>query len=186
VNRALISPPTAQPVTVAEAMLAARLDEPHWEPEVQRAIAEGVALAEHETGRRVMSQTWRYTLQAWPDKADVLPEYQPTNVAITYRDPAGTWLTLSNVTYLWAPVRDGIVIAPVAGHSYPAIAPDEFGDAVRVDITVGAGNAAAVPAALRSFVLGVVALRVPGVQGDPAAQQMRYLIAGLDPLRLYK
>ena len=186
-TRTLITPPTLQPVTVAEGMAAARQDESHWEAAVTVAIAEGVEIAEHHTGRRIMAQTWRYPLAAWPERADVLPEYQPTNVAVTYRSPVGVWETLASNQYLWAPVEGGIVIVPVAGVTWPAAEPDEFGYAVRVDITVGAQTMGAVPAAFRNFVRGIVELRCGGrYSGKEAEEKEMYLLRGLDALRLYK
>jgi len=185
-QRILLTPPAAQPVSAAEGMAAAALDEAHWIPRVEAAIAEGVEIAEHETSRRLMRQTWRYPLAAWPTRADVLPEYQPATVAITYRSTVGVWETLSPVTYIWGPVEGGIVVVPVNGQIWPEAQPDELGHAVRIDISSGADTPSAVPAAARNFVLGVVALRVPGANGDQADKHLSYLLRGLDSLRLYK
>jgi len=182
----LLIAPTARPVTVDEAMFAARQDEPHWRPEVERAIDAAVQLLEHETSRRLMAQTWRYPLPGWPSAQDVLPEHQASTVAITYRSPAGVWETLNNTTFLWGPVPGGINIVPVMGQVWPEYAPDEFGHAVRVDITAGATTPAQVPAAAKHFVLGMVALKVPGQYGDDATKHEQYLLRALDPLRLYK
>ena len=99
-NRTLILPPSAQPVTVAEAMFTARLDDPHWAAEVEGFIADGCKFVEHETGRKLMQQTWRYTL---PDFSSApLPENEATAVALSYRNHSGEWVTVEESAYTWA------------------------------------------------------------------------------------
>ena len=144
-----LTPPSAEPVSVADAKTAARLVGDHWDGIVGASIATARAVAEHETGRRLVSQEWRHELTDWPAITDQLPEHAPTAVAISYWN-GSDWATLAAENYVWAPVGPGrafIALAPVVGGSWPALGTVAVGPLVRVDVTSGAADATAAAAA---------------------------------------
>ena len=64
----LLTSPTGEPVSTADALLAARLSatgEP-LEPMLAGLIAAARQIAEQETGRKFMQQTWRIEGESWP------------------------------------------------------------------------------------------------------------------------
>jgi uncharacterized phiE125 gp8 family phage protein len=142
----LLAPPAAEPVTVAEARVDARLEEgDHWDAILSKKITDARAVAEHQTGRRFMEQTWRVELPDWPSSSDKLRYLRPTSVAVSYWD--GTdWVALVDDTdYVWAPVGLGLCLAPVLGGSWPALGEVAVGARVRIDVKLGAVDAADVP-----------------------------------------
>lgn len=184
----LLTPPTVEPLTADEAATMARLDGgPHWQPILELAIRAAREVAEHETGRRLMQQTWRHTLPAWPVAEDRLPELEATAIAVSYRNGAGAWVTLASNQYVWACDAQGLAIVPAAGVTWPAAVADELGNAVRVDVTSGAATAAAVPAAARQFIAAMVTVMAhdPSLTTAQVLGGNAYLLRLLDPLRLY-
>jgi uncharacterized phiE125 gp8 family phage protein len=180
----LLTPPTAEPLTADEAATMARLDGgAHWTPILELAITAARQVAEHETGRKLMQQTWRHTLPAFP--VEPIPEPLPTAVAVSYRNQAGAWVTLDGAAYAWAADDGGLWLYPAT--SWPASYPDVTGIAVRVDVTSGAATAAAVPAAARQFIAAMVTVMAhdPSLTTTEVLGANAYLLRLLDPLRLY-
>jgi uncharacterized phiE125 gp8 family phage protein len=183
----LITPPTIEPVSVAEAKLAARLDGSHWDTIVAGAIAGAREVAEHQTGRKFMAQVIRLELVDWPTTADELPCYRPTAVAITYWN-GSAWVALAGGAFAWAAQDPGFVMAPALGTSWPTLGEVAVGPRVRVDATVGATDAADVPAAATGFIKAMVAVIAadPTLTVTDALASSAYLPRMLDPLRLYR
>jgi uncharacterized phiE125 gp8 family phage protein len=183
----LLVPPAAEPVTVAEAKMAARLDGAHWDALVAGAITAAREVAEHETGRRFMAQQWRQELADWPGAGERLPFYAPTAVAVSYWNGA-TWLVLDPADYVWAPDHPGMLLAPALGQRWPALPEVALGARVRVDVTLGAASAAAVPAVAKRFMEALVSVMAadPSLTVMQALESSVYLPRMLDPLRLYR
>lgn len=182
----LLTAPTLEPVTVADAKLAARLDGSHWDAIVGPAIAAARAVAEHQTGRHFMLQTWRVELTDWPSVDDELPFLRPSGVAVTYWN-GSTWPTLSSGAYVWAAQDRGIALAPALGSSWPALGEVAIGPRVRIDVTLGATDPAQVPPAAQSFIKALVAVMAadPSLTAMDALASSAYLPRMLDPVRLY-
>jgi uncharacterized phiE125 gp8 family phage protein len=188
-----LTAPAAEPVSVADAKTAARLTGSHWDGIVAASIATARAVAEHETGRRLVSQVWRHELTDWPASTDLLPEHAPTAVAIAYWN-GSTWATLAGESYVWSPMGPGrafIALAPVLDGSWPALGTVALGPRVRVDVTSGAADAAAAAAAYPeacTFIKALVAVMVqdPTLTAGEHLAQHKYLRHVLDPLRLYR
>lgn len=188
-----LTAPSEEPVSVADAKAAARLTGSHWDGIVGASIATARAVAEHETGRRLVSQVWRHELTAWPASTDLLPEHAPTAVAITYWS-GSDWATLAAENYVWAPTGPGrayLALAPVVGQSWPELGTVAVGPLVRVDVTSGAADATAAAAAYPeacSFIKALVAVMVqdPTLTAGEHLAQHKYLRHILDPLRLYR
>lgn len=186
-HASLLTPPTAEPVSVAAAKQAARLDGAHWDAIVAPAIASARQVAEHLTGRCLMTQTWRLELADWPAASDVLRIYRPTAVAVTYWDGAA-WVALDGAAFAWALRDPGFVVAPVLGTDWPTLGDVPVGYRVRIHATAGAADAAGVPAVAVDFIKALVAVMVkdPTLSVDDALGSARWLPRLLDPIRVYR
>lgn len=186
----LLTAPTAEPVSVADAKFAARADGAHWDSPIAGMIAAARQVAEHETGQRLMAQTWRHELADWPTTDDLLPELRPSAVAVAYWT-GSAWSTLSSPAFVWAPAGVSgwhIALAPAINTAWPTLGDVALGPRVRVDVTSGAADAAQVHPAATQFIRALVALMVtdPTLTAEAALAAHQYLRHMLDPIRLYR
>lgn len=147
-----ISNPAAEPVTLAEAKAHLRVDSSDEDALISAMIAAARESAEHETGRTVISTTWRLTLDQFPTSIQ-LPMPRVTGVTvIEYVDDAGVTQALAPAGYqLIADSEYEAWIEPAYGYGWPAVRAQA--EAVRVTYVAGWANAAAVPAAIKAWVL---------------------------------
>ena len=178
--------PVVEPVTIGETKAAARIDGTEFDAILPGLIAAARQVAEQETGRRFISQTWRASLTDWPTSADVLPFYQPTAVAVTYWN-GSTFATLATNAYVWANVGRGISLAPALTTSWPTATEVAIGPRVRVDVTLGQASAGNVDDCARTYIKALVAWWVANPEATAAntRQAAPFLASLLDPLRLY-
>lgn len=182
----LLTAPAFEPVSLAEAKLAARIDGAEYDQALPGLIAGARAQAEQECRRAWPQQVWRTELEDWPEADLVLPFYRPSEAAITYWD-GSTWATLAGSQYvLWAN-GSGASIAPAVGVIWPLLPPVAAGPRVRVDLTVGEESASAVPDGVKTYIQALVAhwVRAPEAATVQALQANPYLSALLDPHRVY-
>jgi Phage gp6-like head-tail connector protein len=66
----LVTPPTGEPITLAEAKAHLRVDHSADDTLITAYITAARQAIEHYTGRALMTQTWRLWLDAWPDQTD--------------------------------------------------------------------------------------------------------------------
>lgn len=184
----LLTPPTVEPVTVADAKLAARLDGSHWDAIVAGAISAARQVAEHETGLRLMQQTWRHELADWSGAAVALDVLRPDTVAVQYWSTGNAWVVLATNAYAWAAQDSAIALAPALGTGWPALGDVAIGPRVRIDVTLGATDPAAVPPAVQQFIKALVAVMAadPSLTAMDALGSSAYLPRMLDPCRLYR
>jgi uncharacterized phiE125 gp8 family phage protein len=64
--KALVTPPTGQPVTLAQAKAHLKIETNDEDGYLQELIAAAVATVEAETGKALLTQTWRLYLDDWP------------------------------------------------------------------------------------------------------------------------
>ena len=184
----LITPPVSEPVTVADAKAAARLDGSHWDGIVASAIAAARQVAEHQTGLRLMQQVWRLELQDWPaPDANPTPMQAPTAVAVSYWSTGNAWVSLSAPSYVWVAVDQGLQLVPALGTSWPALGEVAAGPRVRVDVTLGVTDQAAVPPCVVQFIKALVSVMAadPTLTATDAMASSAYLPRMLDPARTY-
>lgn len=132
----LLTPPTAEPVTLAEAKLAAKVDGDEQDTLIAGFITAARQQAEQITGRLFGPQTWRVELVDWPSADQLLEVHAPTAVAASYRT-GSTWTAVAANAFEWAASGRGTVLAPVVGSNWPALATVAVGPRVRIDITAG-------------------------------------------------
>lgn len=153
----LITPATAQPVTLEEVKLACRFDTTDLDDDIEAMLAEATRLVEHETGVSLMPQTWELTLSEF---SSVLTLTRPPVAAVTsikYIDTAGVQQTLSPGAYALdtSSAYGPATITPVYGTTWPATRSQP--GAVVVRYTSGYANIAAVPQQLKRQIKIVVA-----------------------------
>ena len=182
----LLTPPTAEPVTVDEAKLAARVDGTALDAVIPGLISAARQLAEQSTGRQLMEQVWRIELTDWPLAADVLHVHQATAASITYWN-GSAWVALAGAAYEFAAQDGGTVLAPALGTSWPTLGDKAVGARVRIDLTAGVDEAGEVPQCVRLYIKALVAYWVdnPAAAGPANREAAPFLRALLDPVRVY-
>ena len=185
----LITPPELEPVTAAEIRKSARVDDDRFDDEIDRLIPAARETAEQETGRRLVAQTWRAELDAWPtDGAIPLPQSPVISVTtVDYWDGAD-WATVDPAVYRLVQVKCQLAEIRLApGQSWPTLG-DEVGALVRVDYVAGYGEAAEdVPAGVRQWIIAHAVHWVanPAATTDREAPPNPYLARLLDRTRFY-
>lgn len=152
----LIVPPAALAVSMEAARLAARVDvgpdgTSALDTEIEDAIRTYTAEAETETNRAIMEQTWRVTLDAFPDsirldKARVLQVEH-----VKWYDVAGAQRTLHPEDYQVDAESEPGYIVPAPGKAWPATASRI--NAVEVQYRAGYGpDHTSVPDGISGFI----------------------------------
>lgn len=148
----LITAPTAEPVTLAEAKLHCRVDGSADDALIGTLIAAARSQAEHILGRSLMTQTWELVLDAFPDGGIELGmPPQQSIVSVKYLDTAGGEVTLGSTAY--ALDTDSLPgwLLPDADTGWPQAG--AIANAVRVRFTAGYASADDVPDAIKQWIL---------------------------------
>jgi uncharacterized phiE125 gp8 family phage protein len=152
----LITPPVALAVSLDEARVTARLDGTEADVELIRVIGQHTRDAEHETGRALVQQTYRLTLDEFP--AAFVLEYPPilTVEHIKFYDASGVRQTLHPDDYLVDNESEPGEIVPAPGRAWPAT--QGRINAVEVQYSCGYGvDDSTVPDEIKGYILGKVA-----------------------------
>lgn len=157
----LITPPTGLAISLADAQLAARVDLDEegtsaLDTEIRAAIETYTTEAETETKRAVMEQTWRLTLDSFPEaiRLHMPPLLQVDH--IKFYDTAGILRTLGPQDYQVDGESEPGYIVPAEGCTWPETR--QRINAVQVQIRCGYGvDHTAVPAAIRNFIRARIA-----------------------------
>ena len=159
-NVSVIAPPTAYPVTLAEAksVLAVLHDDDDALIAGLIAAATDFIDGPNGVGVAMMAQTWRYALDNFPDRGDweeiKLPGHGVTAVSsVTYVNTAGIETILDAAEYRLEANMEPARVYPVT--SWPGA--DCRPGAVWVDYVLGAASPADVAEPLRVAVLHIVA-----------------------------
>ena len=152
-----LTPPAAEPLTLAEAKLHLRVDADITDDILITAlIVTARQQAEHRTGRALLTQQWRYSVDTFPSGSLELPLPKLQSVqAVSYLDNNGVRQTLANTEY--DVITDELVgsLIPAYGKSWPSCR--EHPGSVRVDYTCGFGAAADVPQSIKAWMLLAIA-----------------------------
>jgi uncharacterized phiE125 gp8 family phage protein len=162
----LITPPAELAVSLLEAKqnLGFRIAATDDDARI-RAWIEGItAHAEHYTGRAVINQTWRVTLDRFPDAIQLAMPPLVSVTSLKYLDAEGVEQTLDPQDYLIDAVSEPGYAVPAPGKTWPSTA-DQI-NAVKVEYVAGYGtDSTATPAAIRLYILAKLA-----EQFDPATR----------------
>lgn len=141
----LVTGPTSDPVSLAEAKAHCRIDDSHEDGLLAGYILAARELVENDTSRRLVTQTWRaYFDRAWPKYFDgrcyrtgivlPLPPLQTVS-SITYVDTDGATRTLASDQYRVSRYGHRGLIEPAHGVTWPDVRPQL--DAITVEFVCG-------------------------------------------------
>lgn len=183
----LIVAPTVEPVDVTTALLQVRQDgTPPDQALIVMLISSARRLAEHETGRALVTQTWQLVLDAFPAGAIALPRAPLQAVSsVSYLDTAGVVQTLPAGKYKVDAVGEPGRIAPAYGESWPATRADL--NAVTIQFDAGYGAAAAVPDPIKTWMLAHISYWYDNraAASEREMKPLPFLATLLDPFRIY-
>lgn len=175
-----ITPPAVEPVSLAEVKDAGRIDGTEFDAQIALLIPSIRLQAEHNLGRRLITQTVELVLDEFPceDIDLLLPDVQSVT-SVKYRDSTGTEQTYISTAYSLDSDSTPCWLLPVT--NWPSTG--DYANAVRIRYVVGYGPAAAdVPANIRLWIITQVlqALDAPSGQALQAVQPMAYVDRLLD------
>ena len=176
----LITPPAALAVSLEAARLSARLDGPEADVELRQVIGQHTRDAEHETGRALVQQTFRLTLDKFPPAFRL--EHPPIIAVehIKFYDANGVRQTLHPDDYLVDAESEPGEIVPAPGRAWPAT--QGRINAVEVQYSCGYGvDDSTVPDEIKGYILGKVAEHFAPA-GTPKSE---FLGGLLDRARVY-
>jgi uncharacterized phiE125 gp8 family phage protein len=148
----LITPPSVEPITLAEAKAHIKALTSDEDALIQIWITAARRRAETFTRRRFITQTWDYSRDCFPCWGMEIPNAPLQSVtSIKYVDDAGTEQTLGTSKYQVDANTDPGRITPAYGEAWP-VTRDQM-NAVTIRFVCGYGLAAVVPEEIRSAIL---------------------------------
>lgn len=148
----LITPPAEEPVSLESAKAHCRVDVNDDDALLTGLIVAARQLAEHLTGRALITQQWKLSLDCFPIAAIHAPHPPLQTVeSIEYIDQTGATQTLADAAYrVHTSALEGLIV-PAYGTRWPA-ARNDIGS-VSIVLNVGYGAAADVPQAIKQWML---------------------------------
>jgi uncharacterized phiE125 gp8 family phage protein len=183
-----ITQPDAEPVSVEDVKIAARIDAESFDDQMALLLIPAIRReAEHRLGRRLITQTVELVLDKFPDgEIDLLLPSVQSITSVKYLDSAGAEQTVINTDYsldnATSPARVLLDIDARWPESYAVP------NAVRVRYVVGYGDDdASVPANIRLWITAMVvqALDNPAGLNVAALQPLPFIDRLLDAERFY-
>jgi uncharacterized phiE125 gp8 family phage protein len=149
----LITAPSDEPITLAEAKLHCRVDGSDEDTLLTLMIGAARRAAENRTGRALLTQTWELALDAFPASEIELPLPPVQSItSIKYLDANGAEQVVDGADYAldnYGSMRHWVI--PAAGAEWPASL--AAANAVKVRFVAGYGAAAAVPQDIKAWLL---------------------------------
>jgi len=187
---AIITAPSIEPVSLADARLHCRIDSTAEDDLLAIYITAARQMAEELTNRALITQQWRQTLDAWPAEDVRLDRSPQVSIdSVTYIDTAGATQTLSSAAYVLDAATSPGWLIPADGATWPST--DTVANAVSITYTCGYGDAASdVPAPIRSWILLTVGYlyaqrEAVDLTGKASAIPSRFVDRLLDPYIVY-
>ena len=147
-SRTLISPPAAEPVTLAELNAHLRVTHSDEDALITGMLVAAVRAIEARAGLALMPQQWRLTLDAVPDETLLLPLAPVATIdAVQVNDASGTPQAVADNLYEFAPGASARL-----RRAGPWPQPGIRLDGVTIDFTAGYDDADAVPEQLKQAV----------------------------------
>lgn len=181
----LITPPTVLAVTLAQAKENLRVDSPDMDALITLWIEGIVSSLEHEIGQRLMSQTWRVTLDEFPDEIN-LPHPVISITSVTYLDEDDVEQTLAPAAYRLNAKAYATTITPINGTVWPATSLER--GAVTIECVCGHGATAAdTPKNAQLYILAKLVEQFdPATRTERDTVQSAFVERLLDACRTYQ
>lgn len=188
----IYTPPSSEPITLAELKAQAAIDtaDTSLDGLCAIAIAAARAKAENYTGRSLVTQTWDQTLDAFPSaEIELLRPPVASISSVSYVDEAGATQTLNNTLYTLDTTTFPGWLLPAVDTEWPATR--EQANAVTIRYVCGYGEASSVPADIRAWLLMTAAFLVNNREAFDATGKLidipsRFVDSLLDPYRVFK
>lgn len=147
----LVTAPTAEPISITEMRAHLKCHDGEQNDLITRITAAARLATEQETGRALMTQTWRKTLDEFPDAIRL--DHPPIQSVswVKYYDDEGVQQTLATTDYTVDGESEPGWIVPAYGVSWPSTR--DMANAVEVQYVAGYTSAALVPEALKQWLL---------------------------------
>lgn len=154
----LITPAAAWSASfLADVKLHCKVDTSDEDALISAYIAAASEMAEQATGRALLAQTWKLTLDSMPDAFELTRVPVQSVTTLVYADINGTDQTLSTSNYVLQNSDDfsPAAIVPAFGKSWPSYRAQP--DTIRVTFVAGYANEAAVPEPIKQWIKLMVA-----------------------------
>jgi len=182
----LVTAPAEEPVLLSEAKAHLRVDGGDEDTLITSLIVAARVQAETLTGRALITQTWDWYADSFPDCTIVLPLPMLQSVThIKYNDSAGDLQTLSTALYQVDATSPCGRVMPAFGQTWP-VTREQF-NAVNIRFVAGYGAASAVPQTIKQWML----LKIAELFEQREASQERpavglsFVDRLLDPYKVY-
>jgi uncharacterized phiE125 gp8 family phage protein len=189
VNLIVVTQPTAEPVTLAEARDQLNITHTTHDAFIAACVVAARQMAEHELQRSLVAQTFQLSLDEFPSGEIELPmgpipqEGALSIVSVKYTDTAGVEQTVDPADYELDAYSNVPRLVPVDG--WPTSS-TEVMNAVRIRYTSGHASPGTVPLAVRQWILLQAADLYENRQATAAGTQPTYVGRLLDPYRSYR
>lgn len=193
-----IAPPVVEPVTLSDLAAHLRIECTDEDEQLAVYIQAAREQIEQVTGRALVTQSWRLTLDNWPsgrrvwwdgvetgaigeieggaNNSVILPRYRLQSVdAIRVFDTAGTPEAVSVSDFVVDTQQEPGRIVLRAGNAWPVAL--QTANSVEIDYTAGYGDPTDVPAALRLAILQMAASAYQH-RGDGCSLEDAFMISG--------
>lgn len=177
--------PATEPVTLTEAKLHLKVDVTDDDDLIETLIASAREAAELQTGRSLLEQTWRKTLDEFPDaiQLDCPPIIEVTSVK--YIDEDGVQQTLNSISYQVDTESEPGWVVPAYGYDWP----ETRDQANAVEVVYKAGYDEC-PKAIKQWILTQIgngyANRQSVAFGNVAVVESKFIDCLLDRYRVPK
>lgn len=184
----LITAPAAEPVSLTEAKLHARVDHSADDALLTVLITAARQEVEHVTGRALITQTWEMVVPAFADAMDLDIGPVASIASVKFLDSDGVEQTLAGTVYDLIDEALPPQVVLKTGQSWPATYTAD--DAVRIRFVAGYGaDSAYVPAPIRAWLMvrisSLYAQRESFITGTIVSDPPnRFLDGLLDPYRI--
>jgi uncharacterized phiE125 gp8 family phage protein len=168
-RRFILNQPVVEPLTLAEAKRALRIDHADDDAMVQSMIKAARQRVEARTGRALISQNWRIVMDAWPWGGRVALPVMPVQAVTAVRlyDANGAPQVVSPPIYNLVSGTEPPVIDASAVPN-----PGKARDGIEIDVTAGYGPAPTdVPESLRQALRLMIAHAYSAVGPDGRQQK---------------
>lgn len=162
----LIVPAVNMAVSIDEARRAARATGTDLDAEIETCVKGITKYAENIMHRSIINQTWRCTLDKFPDAIKLYFPPIASIDAVKFFDADGNLQVLDPADYLLDNVSEPGYLVPAPGRSWPSTA-DRI-NAVMVEYVAGYGpDPESTPAEVKSYILAKVAVHFGQAQDSP-------------------